>query len=82
MDKKDKVCIVSCSVLRAELEQLVKQGRLDVDLVFVSKYFHVEYELVEKNLRRVIEHTLSCYSGQIVLCKRSVNAVYRQVAAR
>jgi len=38
-----------------------------VDLVFVSKYFHVEYELVEKNLRRVIEHTLSCYSGQIVL---------------
>ena len=58
MDKQTKVCLVSCSVLREELEQLVKQGSLDADFVFVSKYFHIDYDAVEKNLRRVLEHTL------------------------
>jgi gluconate kinase len=51
--KEKKVCIVSCSVLKEELQQLVKQGSLEAELVFVSKYFHVDYELVEKNLRKV-----------------------------
>jgi hypothetical protein len=64
---KAKVCLVSCSVLKEELELLVKQGLLDADLVFVSKYFHVDYEAVETNLRRVLEHTLKCFSGKVVL---------------
>lgn len=67
MSKKAEVCLVSCSVLKEELEQLVKQGSLDADLVFVSKYFHVDYEAVEKNLRRVLEHTLKRFSGKVVL---------------
>jgi hypothetical protein len=62
-----KVCLVSCSVLREELEHLVKQGKLDAELVFVSKYFHVDYEAVEKNLRRVLEHALKCSSRKVVL---------------
>jgi hypothetical protein len=45
--------------LKEELEKLVKQGDLDVDLVFVSKYFHVDYALLEENLRRVVENRLS-----------------------
>ncbi len=67
MDKKAKICLVSCSVLRGELEQLVKQGKLDAELVFVSKYFHVDYEAVEKNLRPVLEHTLKRFNGKVVL---------------
>ena len=67
MSKKPKVCIVSCSVLREELEQLVNQGKLDAKLVFVSKFFHVNYEAVEKNLRKVLENTLNCFSGKVVL---------------
>ncbi|MGD0450657.1 MAG: DUF1638 domain-containing protein [Candidatus Bathyarchaeia archaeon] len=67
MNKKPKVCLVSCSVLRQELEHLVNQGELDADLVFVSKYFHVEYEAVEKNLRRVLEHTLKSSKRKVVL---------------
>jgi hypothetical protein len=65
--KKDRVCLVSCSVLKEELEQLVRQGSLDADLVFVSKYFHVDYELLEKNLRKVLEQTLKRFSGKVVL---------------
>jgi len=65
--KKDRVCLVSCSVLKEELKQLVKQGSLDTDLVFVSKYFHVDYEAVEKNLRKVLEQTLKRIKGKVVL---------------
>jgi hypothetical protein len=72
VNEKTKVCLVSCSVLKEELEQLVKQGSLDVKLVFVSKYFHVDYEAVEKNLRRVLEHSLNCSSDKVVLVYRDL----------
>ena len=65
--KNDKICLVSCSVLKSELQKLVKEGKLDVDLVFVSKNFHVDYALVEQNLRKVLEHTLKRYPGRVVL---------------
>ena len=67
MNEKTKLCLVSCSVLREELEQLVKQGSLDAELVFVSKYFHVDYEVLEKNLRKVLEATLKRFNGKVVL---------------
>ena len=46
---------------------LVNQGILDAELVFVSKYFHVDYEAVEKNLRKVLEYTLKRSKGEVVL---------------
>ena len=65
--EKAKPCLVSCSVLKEELEKLVKQGALDADLVFVSKYFHVDYEVLERNLRKVVEKSLSRSPGGIIL---------------
>jgi hypothetical protein len=67
MSSQSRTCLVSCSVLKEELKQLVKQGDLDVDLVFVSKYFHVDYAQVEQNLRRVLEKTQQRHKGNIVL---------------
>jgi hypothetical protein len=67
LNEKVKPCLVSCSVLKEEIERLVKQGGLDADLVFVSKYFHVDYAVLEKNLRRVVENSLSRSHGGIVL---------------
>ncbi len=68
MNEKSKVCLVSCSVLKPELQGLVKEGKLpDIDLVFVSKTFHVDYGLVEQNVRKVLEHTLKRYHGRVVL---------------
>ena len=64
---KAKPCLVSCSVLKEELEKLVKQGDLDVDLVFVSKYFHVDYEVLERNLRKVVEKSLSRSPAGLIL---------------
>lgn len=67
MNKESKFCLVSCSVLREELEKLVKEGDLDAELVFVSKFFHVDYAELEKNLRKVLGHTLKRFKGQVIL---------------
>lgn len=67
MNKEGKLCLVSCSVLREELEKLVKEGGLDAELVFVSKFFHVDYAELENNLRKVLEHTLKRLNGQVIL---------------
>ena len=67
MTEKEKVCVVSCSVLREELEQLVKQGKLEAELVFVSKFFHIDYATLENNLSKVLEQTKKRFKGKIVL---------------
>ena len=64
MNEKPKVCLVSCSVLKEEIQQLVKQGDLDAELVFVSKYFHIDYAALENNLHKVLEQTLKRFKGK------------------
>ncbi len=67
MPRKHRLCLVACSVLKDEIRQLISQGELDAECVFVSKYFHVDYVQVEKNLRRVLEKTIPNFSGNIIL---------------
>jgi hypothetical protein len=67
VNEKPKVCLVSCRFLREELEQLVKQGSLDAELVFVSKFFHIDYSTLENNLRKVLKQTLKRFKGKVVL---------------
>jgi hypothetical protein len=62
-----KPCLVACSVLKDEIKKLIKQGELDAEMVFVSKYFHVDYSTLEKNLRKVIEYTLQRFPGNVIL---------------
>ncbi len=65
--EKSKPCIISCSVLKNEIEKLIQQGDLNVELLLVSKYFHVEYSLIEKHLRPVIERAQKRYPGNVIL---------------
>jgi Protein of unknown function (DUF1638) len=67
MKQKTKPCIVSCSVLKDEIRKLVKEGKLNADLLFVSKYFHVDYAQIEKHLRPVIERALKSHPENVVL---------------
>ncbi len=64
---ESRTCLVSCSALKEEIQQLVKQGDIEADLVFVSKYFHVEYEQIERNLRPVVEKAMHKNRGNVVL---------------
>jgi hypothetical protein len=67
MAQNSKPCIVACSVLKEEIQKLIKQRDLDVDLVFVSKYFHVDYSQIEKNLRPAIERALQQHPKRVIL---------------
>jgi hypothetical protein len=67
LSEKTKICLVSCSVLKEELQQLKKQGKIDAELVFVSKFFHIDYATLENNLRKVLEQTQKRFKGKIVL---------------
>lgn len=67
MEQDTKYCLVSCSVLKDEIEKLIHQGDLDAHLLFVSKYFHVDYAEIEKHLRPVIENALKRYPGRVIL---------------
>ena len=67
MKIKTKPCLVSCSVLKDEIEKLVQKGDIDAELVFVSKYFHVDYVQLEKNLRKVVKKTLKRFPENTIL---------------
>ena len=67
MTEKAKPCLISCSVLKNELKKLVENGDLDVRLVFVSKYFHVDFSLIEKNLRQIIQQNKPVSPQGIIL---------------
>jgi hypothetical protein len=54
-------------VLKEEIQQLIKQGSLDAEVVYVSKFFHIDYAAVENNLRKVLEQTQKRFKGKIVL---------------
>ncbi len=67
MNKKPNVCLVSCSVLKEEIQQLIKQKSIEAEVVYVSKFFHIDYAAVEHNLRKVLEKTLKRFKGKVVL---------------
>lgn len=66
-NKKSDVCIISCSILKRELQQLKTEGKLDAKLVSVCKFYHTEPAVLETNLRKVISRTKQKHSGKIVL---------------
>jgi hypothetical protein len=65
--KNTKPCLVSCSVLQKEIEQLIRTGNLDVDVVFVDKYFHIDYSMLEEGLRQTLAETLSRFDTPPIL---------------
>ncbi len=67
LDKNRKPCLLSCSVLKDELHRLILRGDLDADIMFVSKNFHVDYALLEKNLRETIQRTMTRFSEKPIL---------------
>jgi hypothetical protein len=67
LKQKDKSCLVACSVLRKEIAKLIRHGDLDAECVYVSKYFHVDYAQIEKNLRPVLERAIERFPGRVVL---------------
>lgn len=69
MSTKDaKPCLISCGIFKEEILRLVEDGSLDVELYFLDEGLHVDYDLLEKELTRVLEERVgNCPGGIIVL---------------
>lgn len=68
MDKEAKPCLISCGILRGEIEKLVGEGSLNVNPYFLDVFLHNNYSLLEQELKQVIEKSLiNCPEGVIVL---------------
>jgi len=67
VNQETKPCIIACSGLKDEIAKLVNEGNLSADLLFVSKYFHVDYAQIEKHLRPVIERALKSHPENVIL---------------
>ncbi len=64
---QSKPCLVACNIIEQELKQLIKTKELDVDLVLVDSYYHIDYDLLEKNLREILKQKLQNTKGKTIL---------------
>jgi len=67
MGKEEKPCLISCGILRAEIEELVNDGSLDVDIHFLNEKFHNDYNLLGKALEGAIEKRLKDNPGGFIV---------------
>ncbi len=67
MDKEERPCLISCGILRAEIEKLVKDGSLDVDIHFLHEELHNDYKLLGKALEEAIKKRLKDKPGRLIV---------------
>ncbi len=55
VDKDARPCLISCGILRKEIEKLVEEGSLDVDPYFLDEGLHMDYNRLERALTGALE---------------------------
>lgn len=68
MKPAEKPLLISCAILRKEIEQLVQNGDLDVQVHFLNETLHMDYNRLDLALCGVIQKRLpKCPHGIIVV---------------
>ena len=68
MQSVEKPCVISCSILRKEIEHLVKKGKIDVNVHFLSEKLHMDYNLLDRALNGAVKkHLEQSPKGVIVV---------------
>jgi hypothetical protein len=55
MEQSEKVCIVSCGILRKEIEHLMKTGEIDANVHYLSEELHMDYNLLDRGLNGALK---------------------------
>jgi len=50
MERKEKPCVISCGILRKEIEHLLKKDDIDAQVYFLSEKLHADYHLLARGL--------------------------------
>jgi len=68
MEYKEKPCVISCGILRKEIELLLDKGDIDAEVHFLSEKLHMDYNLLERGLNGAIKkHQKQSPRGVIVV---------------
>lgn len=67
MDTSTKPCVISCGILKTEIERLIADGSLDIHPYFLSDKFHYDYKLLDQALTGAIRKHARLYSGKIIV---------------
>jgi len=55
MEQSEKPSIISCGILRKEIEHLVKTGEIDAKVHFLSEKLHMDYNLLDRGLNSALK---------------------------
>lgn len=72
MERNEKPCVISCGILRKEIEYLIEKGDIAAEVHFLSEKLHSDYNLLD----RALNHALEKYPMQN---SQSVIVVYGDV---
>ena len=68
MTRSNRPLLLSCGILREELEKLVNEKQLDVDVVFLDAGLHAVYSELEKAVSSALdEHSKNAKNGIVVV---------------
>ncbi len=59
--------VISCSIVKKEIQKLIDSGRLKADVTFLSSRLHYDYSLLKKALKHTIEKSLNYGKNKIVV---------------
>ena len=65
--KDAKPCLISCGILKKEIEKLVEEGSLDVDPYFLNEGLHSDYNRLERVLTGALEKHHKDLGGVVVV---------------
>jgi len=55
MENAEKPCVISCDILRKEIEHLLEKGDIDVKAHFLSERLHNDYNLLDRALNGAVK---------------------------
>jgi hypothetical protein len=68
MERKEKPCVISCGILKKEIEHLLGKGDIDVEVHFLSEKLHADYNLLARGLNGALnKHQKLSPQGVVVV---------------
>ncbi|MBC8394748.1 MAG: DUF1638 domain-containing protein [Deltaproteobacteria bacterium] len=67
MAESAKPCVISCGILKTEIEKLMEEGSLNIEPYFLSDRLHYDYKLLEQGLGGAIRKRLRDCAGRIIV---------------
>jgi hypothetical protein len=55
MEHREKPCMISCGILKKEIEHLLETGDIDAEVHFLSERLHMDYNLLDRGLNKALK---------------------------